>query len=135
MIMSDQDTDGSHIKGLVINFVHAFWPSLFRREGFLKQFITPLLKVSRGREVISFYTMGDFKRWADGIPSLRAWKVKYYKGLGTSTDKEAQEYFEQLQRNRIAFRYNGPEDDLALELIFSKKNADKRKEWLGNYNP
>ncbi len=49
MIMSDQDTDGSHIKGLVINFIHTFWPSLFQKQGFLKQFITPLLKVSKGR--------------------------------------------------------------------------------------
>ena len=87
MIMSDQDTDGSHIKGLVINFIHTFWPTLFRMQGFLKQFITPLLKVSKAREVISFYNISDFKRWAEGIGNLKPWKIKYYKGLGTSTDK------------------------------------------------
>jgi DNA topoisomerase-2 len=65
MIMSDQDTDGSHIKGLVINFIHHFWPSLFRINGFIKQFITPLLKATKGTQVIPFYTMGDFKAWAD----------------------------------------------------------------------
>ena len=64
MIMSDQDTDGSHIKGLVVNFIHFFWPSLFKMEGFMKQFITPLLKATKGREIHSFYTMSDFKRWA-----------------------------------------------------------------------
>jgi DNA topoisomerase-2 len=64
MIMSDQDTDGSHIKGLVINFIHHFWPTLFKMRGFLKQFITPLLKVSKGNNVISFYTMRDYQRWA-----------------------------------------------------------------------
>ena len=28
MIMTDQDHVGSHIKGLIINFIHHFWPSL-----------------------------------------------------------------------------------------------------------
>jgi DNA topoisomerase-2 len=96
MIMSDQDTDGSHIKGLVINFIHSFWPSLFQVEGFLKQFITPLLKVFKGKETISFYTMSDFKRWSESVLNMKSWRIKYYKGLGTSTDKEAQEYFNEL---------------------------------------
>jgi len=36
MIMADQDIDGSHIKGLVINFFETFWPSLCKIDGFLK---------------------------------------------------------------------------------------------------
>lgn len=45
MIMSDQDTDGSHIKGLVLNFIHQFWPSLLEIPQFCLQFITPIVKV------------------------------------------------------------------------------------------
>ena len=45
MIMTDQDHDGSHIKGLLINFLHHFWPSLLQIPGFLQQFITPIVKV------------------------------------------------------------------------------------------
>ncbi len=48
MIMADQDHDGSHIKGLVINLIHSFWPALLRHDGFLQQFVTPIMKVSSG---------------------------------------------------------------------------------------
>jgi DNA topoisomerase-2 len=64
MIMTDQDTDGSHIKGLILNFVHSFWPSLIKINGFMKEFITPILKATRGREVESFYSIQEFRRWA-----------------------------------------------------------------------
>ncbi len=45
MIMTDQDHDGSHIKGLIMNFFHHFYPSLLRVPGFLVEFITPIIKV------------------------------------------------------------------------------------------
>ena len=46
MIMTDQDHDGSHIKGLIMNFFHTFYPSLLQLPGFLLEFITPIVKVS-----------------------------------------------------------------------------------------
>lgn len=47
MLMADQDTDGSHIKGLIMNFVHHFWPSLIKLPGFLTEFVTPIIKVTK----------------------------------------------------------------------------------------
>jgi DNA topoisomerase-2 len=45
MIMTDQDHDGSHIKGLIMNFLHHFYPSLLKVNGFVQEFITPIVKV------------------------------------------------------------------------------------------
>lgn len=43
-----QDQDGSHIKGLLINFFHHNWPSLLKHT-FLEEFITPIVKVRERR--------------------------------------------------------------------------------------
>ena len=42
MIMADQNPDGSHFKGLIINFVHHNWPNLLTH-GFVEVFITPIV--------------------------------------------------------------------------------------------
>jgi DNA topoisomerase-2 len=47
MIMTDQDHDGSHIKGLLLNFFEHFWPSLLQQKGFLKEFVTPIIKIGK----------------------------------------------------------------------------------------
>lgn len=47
MIMADQDHDGSHIKGLIINFLDYWFPSLLKLPNFLVEFITPIVKVRR----------------------------------------------------------------------------------------
>lgn len=132
MIMTDQDQDGSHIKGLLINFIHHNWPSLLRHN-FLEEFITPIIKVSKQKQEIPFYSIPEFEEWKSHQESTKSWKIKYYKGLGTSTSKEAKEYFADMERHRIAFRYAGPEDDAAISLAFSKKQVDDRKEWLTKF--
>ena len=35
-----------------------------------------------------------------------------------------------MARHRIRFRYSGNEDDTAVEMAFSKKKIEERKEWL-----
>ena len=57
------------------------------------------------------------EQWKAATPNHHTWKVKYYKGLGTSTSKEAKEYFSDMVRHRIPFKYSGSEDDRAIELV------------------
>ena len=136
LIMTDQDVDGSHIKGLIINFIHTFWPSLIKLNGFMRQFITPILKASKGKEVKSFYTIPEYEKWVKSMKnSVKGWKIKYYKGLGTSSNKEAQEYFANIQRHRIDFEYKDEKDDESIDMAFNKKKTEERKNWLMNFDP
>ena len=132
MIMTDQDQDGSHIKGLLINFIHHNWPNLLRYQ-FVEEFITPLVKVTKGKEEKAFYSMPEFEEWKTETNNWHTYRVKYYKGLGTSTSKEAKEYFTDMLRHRIFFKYTGAEDDASIELAFSKKKVEERKTWLTNW--
>ena len=133
MIMTDQDVDGSHIKGLIINFISFFWPSLIEKFDFLKAFITPIIKIFKGKEVKSFYTLKDYEDYAKDI-DINKWRIKYYKGLGTSTDKEGREYFSDLDKHRKNFKYIDNQDLDCIDLLFNKKKADQRKEWLKIYD-
>ncbi len=128
MIMTDADNDGSHIKGLIINMIHAFWPSLLDL-GFVVSMITPIIKATKGAKTFQFYTDSAFREWWDTASKTKGWKIKYYKGLGTSTSVEAREYFKDITRLTVKFEPDTTMDD-SIKLAFDKTKADDRKEWL-----
>ena len=130
MVMADQDHDGSHIKGLLMNLFHAEWPGLMR-DGFLCTLLTPILKAFKGKSAISFYSMPEFNKWKEAN-SMSGWKIKYYKGLGTSTPAEAREWFQNL--HEIKYEWDDKTDE-SINLAFNKKQADDRKRWLSKYDP
>ena len=132
MIMADQDHDGSHIKGLVMNLFHTEWSSLLGI-GFLCTLKTPLMKASKGKEVIPFYSDAEYRTWTTSKGGdTKGWTLKYYKGLGTSTPAEAREWFKEL--HEISYEFD-KEADESINLAFNKKRADDRKKWLSHYNP
>ena len=132
MIMADQDHDGSHIKGLVMNLFHTEWPALLVK-GFICTLLTPLLKASKGSTIVPFYSQPEYNAWATGREDKgRGWHVKYYKGLGTSTPAEAREWFRDL--HEIQYTWDRDSDE-AISLAFNKKRADDRKRWLAHYDP
>lgn len=78
--MTDQDQDGSHIKGLLISFIHHNWPNLLRHN-FLEQFITPIVKAFKGKQELAFYSIPEFEEWQKATPNWHTYRVKYYKGI------------------------------------------------------
>lgn len=139
-LLTDADVDGYHIKGLVINFIECFWPGLLQIDGFFQTMNTPIIKVAKRsdkkcKHPIKFYTMMEFNQWKDKIGTeINKWSIDYYKGLGSSTDKESREEFIDFAFKKLSFVWEkGTGDtqktdekkDITEE---TKKNDEKAKE-------
>lgn len=142
MIMADQDHDGSHIKGLLINFLQVQFPSLLKIPDFFREFITPVVKVWQGsnpkkpQRLKSFFNLPQYEEWKEAHSAeMSRWHTKYFKGLGTSSNADAQVYFSNLDEHLKEFDVMQQSEEELFELAFSKKKADARKEWLGNFVP
>ena len=127
LILTDADVDGSHIKGLFINFIHNFWPNLLQHS-FVTSMRTPILKAYKGSQTLSFYTQYEYDRWKE---NQQGWRIKYYKGLGTSTAQEAKEYFREFDKHHVTYTYESNQTN-EIELAFKKTLSDTRKSWISN---
>ena len=130
LFMTDQDLDGSHIKGLGINMFDSLWRSLLKIPNFLGFMNTPIIKATKGGKTLLFYNDGEYDIWKQQKET--GWVIKYYKGLGTSTGKEFKEYFK--EKKMVYFKWEDTTSVNSLDKVFNKKRADDRKDWLGEYN-
>ncbi|RMZ90974.1 hypothetical protein DV736_g1814, partial [Chaetothyriales sp. CBS 134916] len=127
--------------GLLINFLQVQFPSLLKIPEFLVEFITPIVKTWKGdpknpTQSRTFFTLPEYEVWKEAHKhELKSWEHKYYKGLGTSTAEDAQVYFNDLDRHHKEFATMKDEEAQLIELAFSKKKADERKEWLRQFKP
>ncbi|GMT21074.1 hypothetical protein PFISCL1PPCAC_12371, partial [Pristionchus fissidentatus] len=129
ILLTDQDEDGSHIKGLVMNIFRCLWPALLQYP-FLTALDTPLIKASKGATTVSFYSRQEFEKWSEVTADAEKWKIKYYKGLGTSTAEEAREYFRDMENRLVHFVWTDEEDGDSIDAVFDRTKSAERKRWI-----
>lgn len=129
MIMADADPDGSHIKGLIMNFFNEFYPSLLQR-GFIYDYRTKYLKGTYRGASVNFYTESEFDEWKKVTPDWGKWTLDYFKGLGTSEDKDVEE---DRKNPNIVQLLQDQHASSHFSLAFGKTNSDQRKDWFDEW--
>lgn len=139
VVMADQDVDGGHIVGLVVNWVESKWPSLLKlRPGFIKRMATPIVIATPrrgvGGGVVKFLSQPEFKRWLeeDATARMHGYNFQYYKGLGTHSDALAREYFQCLDQYMVELTFEDAGDASHESLLdfFDARRANVRRELL-----
>lgn len=121
MIITDADVDGDHIKGLVFNLFHEFWPSLLKCSGFFKSLLTPIVKVTCDGVIHSFYSQIEYVNWKNANTGKK-WDYRYFKGLGTHKPADARECFEEMKLQNYSW------DDLSRMISKSKEKEQQVSE-------
>lgn len=137
-IISDQDPDGHHIRGLIYNYFRVKFPSLLTI-GFVDVMETPLMRIKYRSTNISFYYEHEYISWLKDInidDAERTYRQKanpiYYKGLGSSDDEDLLDAF---KASKITvYKYDNNSEKL-LSMAYDGDNSDMRKEWVMSWNP
>ena len=125
VIMTDQDSDGYHIRMLLMSMFAEHWPELIAK-GFIWIFETPIVRAKKGTQTINFY---DQSKVEEHVNNNTGWKYKYYKGLGTSTAADAREYYQ--NRNELMWKVSG-DVSLIKKCMGKSKEADAYRKWISS---
>ncbi|KNH07359.1 DNA gyrase/topoisomerase IV A subunit family protein [Perkinsela sp. CCAP 1560/4] len=128
MVIADPDDDGSHIIGLIGNFLHSLCPQLLTKPGFFNILQTPLIRATIGKKQFSFLSEQAFHEHLEKSKD-KLEKVRYYKGLGTNSEAEAKACFKKLQDHLVPFYYSERADSQSIIGFFSHSDhcADYRR--------
>ena len=122
----DADDDGMHILACVLNFFREKFPGILQRNmiGYLR---TPMIKVLKKDKIMKrFFTVRDFDAWRVNN-DLKGLTVRYYKGLGTSNDKDI---VDDLTTAPTVVCFYDSKSVEHLNLAFHHDLADARKKWI-----
>ena len=125
VIFTDQDHDGSHITGLLLNWLQTFYPSLLAvRPDYVQRFATPIIRAKVEGETRWFFSQVEYQAWLGGRTPTA---VKYYKGLGTSDTEDAKRYFSNIDDHLIKVTHTGNPCHDAIQVYFNAGRVEDRK--------
>lgn len=130
LIITDADEDGHHICGLILNLFHKLFPSLLKRDDYFYIMMTPIARIFLQKDIQTFYNDFEYQAALQSVKD-RVFRVKYYKGLGTSSDQEVKDTFGQ----KVVQLQMDESTDSLMDRVFHKSFSEHRKEWLTLYNP
>lgn len=123
----DADDDGMHIMAHLLNFFREKFPGLLKRNmiGYLR---TPIVKVFKNNKITHrFFNQNTFEDWSKNEKNKNGLMVRYYKGLGTSNDKDIED--DLIHAPTIICFY----DDECVKnfnIAFHEDNSEERKKWI-----
>ena len=126
VITTDADEDGSHICGLIMEWIYKYWPD-YIKNGKLFRTVSPLIVLEDGQR---FYTLTEFKKYQNKMISEEkeiSKMLEYNKGLGSLSNERYAEMLNTLQPITMG---EAEECHKSLSLAFSSHQISNRKKWL-----
>ena len=129
LLTTDMDTDGSHIRMLLMTFFYERFRSLIQL-GMIGYLMTFAVRLFDGKTCVGrFPTEADYNRWASANKGHK-YRVKYYKGLGSSKDDDIRD---DMQHAPLIVCLYDDQAASSIEMAFGKNNSDMRKAWIAQF--
>ena len=144
LVMTDMDPDGAHIQGLLMNIFSKMIPHILKDNPmFVQRFATPEIRLTckKTKIMTEFTSKGHYYKWMNEKKLnekdiVLKYEVKYFKGLGSSSNADAKRYFKNIDQLKISLVHEGDKSETSIVDMFSSKRIARRKQWISQeYNP
>jgi len=90
IIMTDEDADGAHIKGLILTLIANYFRYLFE-EGCVYLAVAPLFRIQKKKEIVYIHDNYDLEEYRKKNKGNLGGTLQRFKGLGEMNPRQLQE--------------------------------------------